>query len=225
MGPGQGARQHRQAPRRSRQGRQGSRLEEVVPSLLRPWLGSRPPPVLGNNLLSRPGVRPPAMGNRNEIAQVLSVLFRPRGARPLCDVLHHSEPQRHRLFVHRLEAAIPKRSSSSASTITGPFCRRTRTTCRSSGNTLLFTFWTIIIKTVFGLALALLLNQGVRWFVNGYRVLIYLPVILPTLVRCPDLPFDPQSGLGPSQHLPHRHRSRRAGAVLAHRPATLRSIR
>lgn len=50
------------------------------------------------------------------------------------------------------------------------------------GNTLLFTFWTIIIKTVFGLALALLLNQGVRRFVNGYRVLIYLPVILPTLV-------------------------------------------
>jgi len=65
------------------------------------------------------------------------------------------------------------------------------------GNTLLFTFWTIIIKTVFGLALALLLNQGVRWFVNGYRVLIYLPVILPTLVVA--LIFrsilDPASGL------------------------------
>jgi len=50
------------------------------------------------------------------------------------------------------------------------------------GNTLVFTFWTIIIKTVFGLALALLLNSGVRRFVNGYRVLIYMPVILPTLV-------------------------------------------
>ena len=50
------------------------------------------------------------------------------------------------------------------------------------GNTLLFTLWTIIIKTVFGLALALLLNEGVRRFVNAYRVLIYLPVILPTLV-------------------------------------------
>ena len=49
-------------------------------------------------------------------------------------------------------------------------------------NTLVFTFWTIIIKTVFGLALALLLNSGVRRFVNGYRVLIYMPVILPTLV-------------------------------------------
>lgn len=65
------------------------------------------------------------------------------------------------------------------------------------GNTLLFTFWTIIIKTVFGLALALLLNEGVRRFVNGYRVLIYLPVILPTLVVA--LIFrsilDPASGL------------------------------
>lgn len=49
-------------------------------------------------------------------------------------------------------------------------------------NTLVFTFWTIIIKTLFGLALAVLLNQGVRWFVNYYRVLIYMPVILPTLV-------------------------------------------
>lgn len=65
------------------------------------------------------------------------------------------------------------------------------------GNTLLFTFWTIIIKTVFGLALALLLNEGVRRFVNVYRVLIYLPVILPTLVVA--LIFrsilDPASGL------------------------------
>lgn len=50
------------------------------------------------------------------------------------------------------------------------------------GNTLVFTFWTIIVKTVFGLALALLLNSGVRRFVNGYRVLIYMPVVLPTLV-------------------------------------------
>jgi raffinose/stachyose/melibiose transport system permease protein len=49
-------------------------------------------------------------------------------------------------------------------------------------NTFVFTFWTIIIKTVFGLALALLLNEGVKRFVHGYRVLIYLPVILPTLV-------------------------------------------
>ena len=49
-------------------------------------------------------------------------------------------------------------------------------------NTFVFTFWTIILKTAFGLALALLLNEGVKRFVNGYRVLIYLPVILPYLV-------------------------------------------
>lgn len=49
-------------------------------------------------------------------------------------------------------------------------------------NTLIFTFLTIILKTVFGLALALLLNEGVRRFVNLYRVLIYLPAVLPTLV-------------------------------------------
>ncbi|MBZ9937253.1 sugar ABC transporter permease [Mesorhizobium sp. BR1-1-16] len=49
-------------------------------------------------------------------------------------------------------------------------------------NTLVFTGLTIVLKTVFGLGLALLLNEGVRRFVNLYRVLIYLPAILPTLV-------------------------------------------
>ena len=49
-------------------------------------------------------------------------------------------------------------------------------------NTFQFTFWTIIIKTVFGLALALLLNEGVKRLVNVYRMLIYLPVVLPYLV-------------------------------------------
>ncbi len=49
-------------------------------------------------------------------------------------------------------------------------------------NTFEFTFLTIILKTVFGLARALLLNEGVKWFVNGYRMLIYLPVVLPYLV-------------------------------------------
>jgi raffinose/stachyose/melibiose transport system permease protein len=49
-------------------------------------------------------------------------------------------------------------------------------------NTFIFTFITIILKTVFGLGLALLLNEGVKRFVNLYRVTIYLPVILPTLV-------------------------------------------
>ena len=49
-------------------------------------------------------------------------------------------------------------------------------------NTLVFTVITIILKTVFGLALALLLNEGVKRFVNAYRVMIYLPAVLPTLV-------------------------------------------
>ncbi len=49
-------------------------------------------------------------------------------------------------------------------------------------NTLVFTGITIILKTVFGLGLALLLNEGVKRFVNLYRVMIYLPAVLPTLV-------------------------------------------
>lgn len=50
------------------------------------------------------------------------------------------------------------------------------------GNTLTFTVVTVVLKTVFALALALLLNEGVKRFVNFYRVLIYLPAVLPTLV-------------------------------------------
>ncbi len=49
-------------------------------------------------------------------------------------------------------------------------------------NTFIFTGITIILKTVFGLGLALLLNEGVRRFRNLYRVMIYLPAVLPTLV-------------------------------------------
>ncbi len=49
-------------------------------------------------------------------------------------------------------------------------------------NTLVFTAITIILKTVLGLGLALLLNEGVKRFVNAYRVMIYLPAVLPTLV-------------------------------------------
>jgi raffinose/stachyose/melibiose transport system permease protein len=49
-------------------------------------------------------------------------------------------------------------------------------------NTLVFTLITIILKTIFGLALALLLNEGVKRFVNLYRVMIFLPAVLPTLV-------------------------------------------
>lgn len=50
------------------------------------------------------------------------------------------------------------------------------------GNTLLFTVYTSILKLGFGLALALLLNEGVKRFVHVYRTLIYLPAVLPTLV-------------------------------------------
>jgi raffinose/stachyose/melibiose transport system permease protein len=49
-------------------------------------------------------------------------------------------------------------------------------------NTLIFAVLTIILKTVLGLGLAVLLHDGVKRFVNLYRVLIYLPVVLPTLI-------------------------------------------
>lgn len=48
-------------------------------------------------------------------------------------------------------------------------------------NTFIFTIVTIIAKTVLGLALALLLTEGVRRMAYLYRVLIYLPVVLPML--------------------------------------------
>ena len=49
-------------------------------------------------------------------------------------------------------------------------------------NTLIFAVVTIVLKTVLGLGLAVLLHEGVKRFVNVYRVLIYLPVVLPTLI-------------------------------------------
>ena len=49
-------------------------------------------------------------------------------------------------------------------------------------NTLVFTALTIVLKTVIGLALAILLSEGVRRFKNFYRLAIYLPAVLPTLV-------------------------------------------
>ena len=49
-------------------------------------------------------------------------------------------------------------------------------------NTFVFTGATIVLKTVLGLGLALLLNEGVKRFVHIYRVLIYLPVVLPFIV-------------------------------------------
>ncbi len=50
------------------------------------------------------------------------------------------------------------------------------------GNTFFFTFYTTIFKLVFGLALAVLLNEGVKRLAHVYRTLIYLPAVLPTLV-------------------------------------------
>jgi raffinose/stachyose/melibiose transport system permease protein len=49
-------------------------------------------------------------------------------------------------------------------------------------NTFVFTAVTIVLKTVFGLGLALLLDKGVKSFVSLYRALIYMPVVLPMLV-------------------------------------------
>ena len=48
-------------------------------------------------------------------------------------------------------------------------------------NTLIFVLVTIVLKTVIALALALLLNNAVKRLTNLYRVMIYLPVVLPTL--------------------------------------------
>ena len=50
-------------------------------------------------------------------------------------------------------------------------------------NTIIFTVWTSLLKLILGLALALLLNEGVKRFAaHLYRTLIYLPAVLPTLV-------------------------------------------
>jgi len=49
-------------------------------------------------------------------------------------------------------------------------------------NTVVFTIATIILKTAFALGLAVLLTQGVKRLSNLYRVLIYLPAVLPMLV-------------------------------------------
>ncbi len=48
-------------------------------------------------------------------------------------------------------------------------------------NTVVFTVVTIIVKTVIALGLALLLTNGVRRLAPLYRVMIYLPAVLPML--------------------------------------------
>lgn len=49
-------------------------------------------------------------------------------------------------------------------------------------NTLIFTFATIILKTIFALALALLLNESIKRLAHFYRMIIFLPAVLPTLI-------------------------------------------
>ncbi len=49
-------------------------------------------------------------------------------------------------------------------------------------NTLIFTVLTIVAKTVLALALALLLNESVKRLAHFYRMVIFLPAILPTLI-------------------------------------------
>ncbi|HVP22144.1 MAG TPA: sugar ABC transporter permease [Anaerolineaceae bacterium] len=48
-------------------------------------------------------------------------------------------------------------------------------------NTIVFTVVTIIVKTVIALALAVLLTRGVRRLAPLYRMIIYLPAVLPML--------------------------------------------
>ena len=50
------------------------------------------------------------------------------------------------------------------------------------GNTIMFTVATIILKTVIALALAVLLTEGIRRASSFYRVLFYLPAVLPIIV-------------------------------------------
>jgi raffinose/stachyose/melibiose transport system permease protein len=48
-------------------------------------------------------------------------------------------------------------------------------------NTIIFTTATIVLKTVIALALAVLLTRGVRRLAHVYRMLIYLPAVLPMI--------------------------------------------
>ena len=49
-------------------------------------------------------------------------------------------------------------------------------------NTLIFTVLTVVFKTLIALALALLLNGAIKHLVSFYRVMIFLPAVLPTLI-------------------------------------------
>jgi raffinose/stachyose/melibiose transport system permease protein len=53
---------------------------------------------------------------------------------------------------------------------------------RYARNTFLFTMSTILLKTVLGLAFALLLHNGIRHLRSLYRLIIFLPAVLPMVV-------------------------------------------
>ncbi|HEX2995429.1 MAG TPA: sugar ABC transporter permease, partial [Anaerolineales bacterium] len=53
---------------------------------------------------------------------------------------------------------------------------------RYARNTALFSVSTIILKTVLGLSFALLLHNGVKHLRSLYRLLIFLPAVLPMVV-------------------------------------------
>ncbi|WP_372631106.1 carbohydrate ABC transporter permease [Cohnella sp.] len=63
-------------------------------------------------------------------------------------------------------------------------------------NTLVFTVSTIVLKTVFGLLLAVLVNKGIK-FKNLHRVILFMPSIIPMLVVGIIFKsvFEPQYGL------------------------------
>ena len=49
-------------------------------------------------------------------------------------------------------------------------------------NTFVFTLTTILLKTILGLAFALLLHNGVKHLRSLYRLIIFLPAVLPMVV-------------------------------------------
>lgn len=51
-----------------------------------------------------------------------------------------------------------------------------------AGNTFVFTLTTIILKTVLGLSFALLLHNGIKHLRSLYRLIIFLPAVLPMVV-------------------------------------------
>lgn len=53
---------------------------------------------------------------------------------------------------------------------------------RYARNTFVFTITTIVLKTILGLAFALLLHNGVKHLRSLYRLIIFLPAVLPMVV-------------------------------------------